>query len=84
MKPVEMRFAKDFDKSFVVFRETGKSFPCPWHYHPEYEIVLVTKSTGRRMVGDNIGYFNEGDLVFMGSGLPHVWINDPSFVNGEA
>jgi AraC-like DNA-binding protein len=84
MKPIEMRFAKDFDKSFVVFRETGKSFPCPWHYHPEYEIVLVTKSTGRRMVGDNIGFFNEGDLVFMGSGLPHVWINDPAYINGEA
>jgi len=84
MKPVEMRFAKDFDKSFVVFRETGQSFPCPWHYHPEYEIVLVTKSTGRRMVGDHIGYFNEGDLVFMGSRLPHIWINDPKFINGEA
>lgn len=84
MKPVEMRFAKDFDKSFVVFRETGKSFPCPWHYHPDYEIVLVTKSTGRRMVGDNIGFFDEGDLVFMGSGLPHVWINDPEYINGKA
>jgi len=84
MKPIEMRFAKDFDKSFVVFRETGKSFPCPWHYHPEFELVLVTKSTGRRMVGDNIGYFKEGDLVFMGSGLPHVWINDPEYINGEA
>lgn len=84
MKPIEIRFAKDFDKSFVVFRETGQSFPCPWHYHPEYELVLVTRSTGRRMVGDNIGYFKEGDLVFMGSGLPHVWINDPEFIKGEA
>ncbi|MDB5208412.1 MAG: helix-turn-helix protein [Flavisolibacter sp.] len=83
MKPIEMRFAKDFDKSFVVFRETGKYFPCPWHYHPEYELVLVTKSTGRRMVGDNIGYFDEGDLVFMGPKLPHVWVNDPQFINGK-
>ncbi|MEJ7768904.1 MAG: AraC family transcriptional regulator [Chitinophagaceae bacterium] len=83
MRPIEMRFAKDFDKSFVVFRETGKFFPCPWHYHPEFEIVLVIKSTGRRMVGDHIGYFEEEDLVFMGPRLPHVWINDSHYLNSK-
>jgi AraC-like DNA-binding protein len=80
MKAIEMRLRKDIDKSFIVFREQGKLFPCPWHYHPEYELVLVTKSTGRRMVGDHIGYFKEGDLVFMGPMLPHVWVNDPEYL----
>jgi AraC-like DNA-binding protein len=83
MKAIEQRLPQDFDKSFVVFRETGKYFPCPWHFHPEYELVLVLHSTGRRMVGDHIGYFNEGDLVFMGTGIPHVWINDQEFFNGQ-
>jgi AraC-like DNA-binding protein len=80
MKAIELRLRKDLDKSFIVFREQGKLFPCPWHYHPEYELVLVTKSTGRRMVGDHIGYFKEGDLVFMGPMLPHVWVNDPEYL----
>lgn len=84
MKAIEQRLPQDFDKSFVVFRETGKYFPCPWHFHPEFELVLILKSTGRRMVGDHIGYFGEDDLVFMGSGLPHVWISDDEFINGEA
>lgn len=84
MKAIEQRLPQDFDKSFVVFRETGKCFPCPWHFHPEYELVLVLRSTGRRMVGDHIGYFDEEDLVFMGSGLPHVWMNDQQFFDGEA
>jgi len=84
MKAIEQRLPQDFDKSFVVFRETGKYFPCPWHFHPEYELVLVLHSTGRRIVGDHIGYFDDEDLVFMGSGLPHVWINDKQFINGEA
>ena len=84
MKAIEQRLPQDFDKSFVVFRETGKCFPCPWHFHPEYELVLVLRSTGRRMVGDHIGYFDDGDLVFMGSGIPHVWMNDQKFINGEA
>lgn len=84
MKAIEQRLPQDFDKSFVVFRETGKYFPCPWHFHPEYELVLVLRSNGRRMVGDHIGYFDDDDLVFMGAGIPHVWMNDPQFINGEA
>lgn len=84
MKAVEYRLPQEFGKSFIVFEEKGAFFPVPWHYHPEYEFVLVTKSRGRRMVGDHIGYFDEDDLVFMGSHLPHVWINDPEFLDGKA
>ncbi|MEO6914296.1 MAG: AraC family transcriptional regulator [Chitinophagaceae bacterium] len=84
MKPIEQRLPQEFDKSFIVFRETGKSFPCPWHFHPEYELVLITSSTGRRMVGDHIGYFDKDDLVFMGPKLPHVWMNDAEYATGEA
>jgi AraC-like DNA-binding protein len=84
MKSIEVRLPQDFDKSFIVFKEVGKFFPVPWHYHPEYELVLVLKSTGRRMVGDNIGYFQEGDLVCMGPFLPHVWVNDSQYINGQA
>ena len=84
MKSVEQRLPQEFDKSFIVFQETGQFFPCPWHYHPEYELVLVLKGSGRRMVGDHIGYFDEGDLVFMGPFLPHVWVNDPEFIQGRA
>lgn len=84
MKAIEQRLPQEFDKSFIVFRESGQFFPCPWHYHPEYELVQITSSTGRRMVGDHIGYFEKDDLVFMGPKLPHVWINDQQYINGEA
>src|SRR5690606_295760 len=83
MKAVEYRLPKEFDKSFIVFKEEGLFFPCPWHYHPEYEFVLVNKSTGRRMVGDHIGTFAEGDLVLMGPALPHVWVNDQKYFEQE-
>lgn len=84
MKAIEQRLPKDYDKSFIVFRESGQFFPCPWHYHPEYELVLITSSTGRRMVGDHIGYFDKEDLVFMGPGLQHVWLNDEVYIKGQA
>lgn len=84
MKIIEQRLPQDYDKSFIVFQEIGQFFPYQWHYHPEYELVLVTQSTGRRMVGDHIGHFDEGDLVLMGPCLPHVWVNDDTYINGIA
>ncbi|EPR66567.1 AraC family transcriptional regulator [Cyclobacterium qasimii] len=84
MKCKEIRLPQDFDKSFIVFREKGQYIPCPWHFHPEYELVLVLKSTGKRMVGDHIGNFQTGDLVLVGPYLPHVWSNDSIYVNGQA
>ncbi len=83
MKSVERRLPQEIDKSFIVFNEVGPYFPYPWHYHPEYELVMIRRSTGRRMVGDHIGHFEEGDLVFMGPLIPHVWVNDPEFVQGK-
>lgn len=79
MKPVLQRLAQDPDKSFIVYHEKEPFFSCPWHYHPEYQLVLVTKSSGERIVGDHIGYFKEGDLVFIGTQLPHVYDNDPVY-----
>lgn len=84
MKAVEFHLPQDVDKSFIVFQESGDFFPTPWHYHRHYELVLVNKSTGRRMVGDHIGYFDTDDLVFVGSYLPHVWVNDPIYLQKQA
>lgn len=84
MKIIEQRLPRDYDKSFIVFLEAGQFFPYQWHYHPEFELVLVTNSTGRRMVGDHIGYFDKGDLVFMGPRLPHVWVSDSAYIDGLA
>ncbi|HXH99273.1 MAG TPA: cupin domain-containing protein, partial [Sphingobacteriaceae bacterium] len=83
MKSIERRLPQEIDKSFIVFNEVAPYFPYPWHYHPEYELVMIRRSTGRRMVGDHIGHFEEGDLVFMGPLIPHVWVNDPEFVQGK-
>lgn len=54
-------------------------FTYPWHFHNEYEIVYVLKSFGKRFVADSIEHFAEGDLVMLGSNLPHFWKNDELF-----
>jgi AraC-like DNA-binding protein len=51
----------------------GTSYHAMWHFHPEYQLTLVIESRGHRMVGDNISPLHPGDLVLVGSNLPHVW-----------
>ncbi|WP_457973379.1 AraC family transcriptional regulator [Arthrobacter sp. D1-17] len=55
------------------------SYPSPvarWNYHPEYEIHLIRKGTGKFIVGDHIGTFEAGHVSLIGSGLPHDWVSD--------
>lgn len=82
MKLILQRLVQEPDKSFIVYHEKEPFFSSPWHHHPEFELVLITKSTGKRIIGDHIGYFQEGDLVLIGSQLPHVYDNDPVYSAG--
>jgi mannose-6-phosphate isomerase-like protein (cupin superfamily) len=54
-------------------------YPSPiarWNYHPEYEIHLIRKGTGKFIVGDHVGTFEAGQVSLVGSGLPHDWVSD--------
>ena len=44
-----------------------------WHFHPEYELVLHTKSNGTRIVGDSVELFDQFDMVLIAGNIPHCW-----------
>ena len=52
---------------------------APFHFHHLCELVWIEKSFGKRIIGDNIDNFEDGDLVLMGPNLPHIWQNDEIF-----
>jgi AraC-like DNA-binding protein len=79
MKPVLEYLPREAGESFVTRDFEYAYFPTPWHFHPEYELVLVTESTGRRFIGDSISEFKPGDLALIGSYLPHHYRNDPKY-----
>jgi len=64
------------DQSFKVWSHGYPYRTVRWHFHPEYELHLVTATAGDRYVGDHIGRFCVGDLVLVGPNLPHNWISD--------
>ncbi|AZA88075.1 AraC family transcriptional regulator [Chryseobacterium shandongense] len=42
-----------------------------YHYHPEIELVCVVSGNGSRHVGYHKSNFRDGDLVLIGSNVPH-------------
>lgn len=53
-------------------------YPTPlarWHCHDEYELHLITATSGKAFVGDWIGPFEPGHVVLCGPRLPHNWIS---------
>ena len=83
MQPKLEKIPSAVFSSIAVKRETTPYMDYPFHYHPEYEIIYVKKSHGLRLMGNHISNFSDGDLVFIGSELPHVWKNDKAYYQGD-
>lgn len=64
--------------SFYVKELHMDQFDAPRHFHPEYEIMFVKESWGKRFVGDNISIYQPQDLILLGPNLPHYWYNESS------
>jgi AraC-like DNA-binding protein len=85
-RPMQPRLGGTIPDFELIVREPHHSFrwnvhgyPYPlarWHYHPEYELHLIQRSSGKMFVGDFIGNFHPGTVVLTGPNLPHNWVSD--------
>ena len=84
MKPLFRKIIQASGSSFSFMEESPPLFDTPWHFHPEFELILIENSTGKRFMGDNIAEFDAQELVLIGPNLPHFWQNDPAADLSEA
>ncbi|WP_153799815.1 AraC family transcriptional regulator [Foetidibacter luteolus] len=71
------------ENSFLLRRFEEDGFSAPYHFHPEYELTLITKGTGTRYIGNHMDSYQAGDLVLLGSNLPHCWKTEPVVKGGK-
>lgn len=64
------------DDLFIILNYPDAKFDYPIHCHPEYEINVVMKTEGTRVVGDSEESFADLDIVMTGPYVPHVWKSD--------
>ncbi|MBO9732676.1 MAG: AraC family transcriptional regulator [Chitinophaga sp.] len=83
MKAILQKVPVSTDASFAVQVFCSPYFDTPWHFHPEYELVLVLQGDGTRFVGDSIADFAPGDLVLLGTNLPHWYRNSAAYYTND-
>lgn len=70
--------------SFNARRDTEPNVNNHWHYHPELELVYFKKGSGTQFIGDSISEFASGDVMLVGSNLPHHWQFDDLYFNKDS
>ncbi len=78
LKPSFEIIEPSFGSSFYYskYKENANNKAHVWHYHPEVEMVFVNGGTGKRQIGSHISYYTDGDLILIGSNLPHCGFTD--------
>lgn len=65
------------EQAALVFQEDHELiFYDKFHQHKEIQISLIIEGEGTLIVGDTINYYKTGDLLVIGSNLPHVFKSD--------
>ncbi|NNE32738.1 MAG: helix-turn-helix transcriptional regulator [Winogradskyella sp.] len=86
-KPTLEKLSPGFGSSILVKKHLidaykGEVKPF-WHFHPEIELVYVNKGKGKRHIGNHLSYFNNSQLLLIGSNLPHNGFTDRLTINGS-
>jgi AraC-like DNA-binding protein len=79
VKPKLLKVATGPDHSFSVRQDLYPYINNRWHYHTELELIHIHKGSGTQFIGDNIKRFDAGDIVLIGSNLPHYWKFDEKY-----
>lgn len=77
-KPAFEAIAPNFGHSYTYqkFDASKNNKDNLWHYHPEIELVYINGGAGKRQIGSHVSCYTDGDLILIGSNLPHCGFTD--------
>jgi AraC-like DNA-binding protein len=76
MKPIYEQVTPRIESSLIVLQLNQDRFDTPYHFHPELELTYIKSSIGKRYIGGKVTDYKPGDLVLLGSDMPHCWHSD--------
>ncbi len=76
MKAHFLKVPTDAAQSFSIRKEMQTNINNRWHYHTELELIHFHYDGGMQFIGDHISRFGAGDIILVGSNLPHYWRYD--------
>lgn len=83
MRPQFHKLPLSPDCSFLYMCWECNYFDKPWHFHKEYELVLIEKAEGTRFIGDHVSHFKEGNLALIGPNIPHLYRNSEAYYKNK-
>lgn len=76
MKVLPFKIPKPEQDALIYQEDFGSSFYDKLHQHEEIQLSFIVEGEGTLIVGDTISYYKKGDVLVIGSNLPHVLKSD--------
>jgi len=83
-KPTLKKLVPRFGSSILVKQHVDQvdKNSAYWHFHPELDLIYINKGQGKTHIGNHLSYFNNSQLILIGSNLPHNGFTDRLTANG--
>ncbi len=78
MKVLPFKIPKPEADGLVFQVDKEDAFYDKLHQHEEIQLSLIVEGEGTLVVGDTINYYSKGDILIIGSNIPHVFKSDLS------
>lgn len=76
MKVLPFKIPKPEQDALIFQIDHADTFYDKLHQHEEIQISFVVKGEGTLIVGDSVNYYSQGDILVLGSNIPHVFKSD--------
>lgn len=76
MNIVSFIIPKTKESTFIYQQDKGPFFYEKLHQHEEIQICQILRGEGTLVIGDSISPYKKGDVIVIGSFMPHVFKSD--------